>query len=163
MMPAAALPDTALVAHIVEHHHAYARRALPYIVPLLAKITGFHRRRNRKLAALCDAGHELADALEAHLDKEERALFPELLAGAPRSDVVRRGLEQMRLEHRQLDLLLARIRWLADDYAAPGWAGRSYHALMEELEGLEENLKEHLHIESEVLLPRLSSRCGEVC
>jgi regulator of cell morphogenesis and NO signaling len=161
MMPAAALPDTALVAHIVEHHHAYARRALPYIVPLLSKITGFHRQRNRKLAALCEAGHELADTLEAHLDGEESALFPELLAGAPRRDVVRRELDQMQHQHRQLELLLSRIRWLADDYAAPGWAGRSYQALMEELEGLEENLREHLELESSILAPRLSSRFAE--
>lgn len=163
MMNPAALPDQALVAHLVEHHHAYVRRALPYIVPLLAKITGSHRRRNQKLAALCDAGQELADALEAHLEEEERDLFPELLAGAAGSDVARRELSLVHRKHRELDLLLARIRWLADDYDAPAWAGRSYQVLMEELEALEEYVKEHLHIESHVLIPRLSSRRGEPC
>jgi regulator of cell morphogenesis and NO signaling len=160
MMNPAALPDDALVAHMVEHHHAYVRRALPWIVPLLAKITGSHRRRNQKLAALCDAGQELADALEAHLEQEERDLFPELLAGAA-DDVDRQELSRVHRKHRELGLLLARIRWLADDYDAPPWAGRSYQLLMEELRALEEDVKEQLHIETHVLLPRLTSRRGE--
>jgi regulator of cell morphogenesis and NO signaling len=160
MMNPAALPDEALVAHMVEHHHAYVRRALPWIVPLLAKITGSHRRRNQKLAALCDAGQELAEALEAHLEQEERDLFPELLAGGS-DDVDRQALSQVHRKHRELGLLLARIRWLADDYDAPPWAGRSYQLLMEELRALEEDVKEQLHIETHVLIPRLTSRRGE--
>lgn len=157
------LPDAALVAHIVEHHHAYARRALPYILPLLAKITGSHRKQNRKLNALCDAGHELADVLEAHLDEEERDLFPELLARAPRPELVRQKLDEMYQHHREVALLLERIRWLADDYATPEWGGRSYQALMEELEALEEDMIEHLHLENYVLVPRLFSRCQDPC
>jgi regulator of cell morphogenesis and NO signaling len=160
MMNPAALPDEALVAHMVEHHHAYVRRALPWIVPLLAKITGSHRRRNQKLAALCDAGQELAEALEAHLEQEERDLFPELLAGAS-DDAAPRELSQVHRKHRELGLLLARIRWLADDYDAPPWAGRSYQLLMDELRALEEDVKEQLHIETHVLIPRLTSRRGE--
>ncbi len=163
MMNPAALPDRALVAHIVDHHHAYARRALPYIVPLLAKITGSHRRRNQKLSALCDAGQELADLLEAHVDQQERSLFPELLARTPREDVVRSACAEAHRHHRQLDLLLSRIRWLADDFDAPAWAGRSYQVLMEELAALEEEVKEHLRVEHHVLIPRLSHRCGEPC
>jgi regulator of cell morphogenesis and NO signaling len=157
----ATLPDPALVAHIVERHHAYARRALPYIVPLLSKITGFHRGRNRKLAALCDAGHELADALEAHLEAEERELFPALLAGGPLPDAVRRDIDHARRHRRGLDLLLSRMRWLADDYGAPEWAGQSYRALMEELQALEEDVREHLSVQENVVIPRLSARCQQ--
>lgn len=156
------LPDDALVAHAVEHH-AHARRALPYVVALLAKVAGFHRRRNAKLAALCDAGQELADALETHMDDEERDLFPALLAGGPARDAVPCELDRMVRHHRALELLLARIRWLADDFAAPTWGGHSYHVLMEELEALEENVLEHMHLESFVLAPRLSSRSPVAC
>jgi regulator of cell morphogenesis and NO signaling len=154
--------DAALVAHIVEHH-AYARRALPYVVALLAKTAGFHRRRNAKLAALCDAGQELADALEVHLDDGERDLIPALLAGPPAREAVRRELDRTSRQHRVLRLLLARTRWLADDFAVPAWGGRSYQVLMEELEALEEDVLEQMHVESFVLLPRLSSRCADAC
>jgi regulator of cell morphogenesis and NO signaling len=155
--------DAALVAHIVDHHHSYTRRTLPYVVALLAKVAGFHRARNAKLAALCDAGEELADAVEAHQEDEERDLFPALLAGAPVSDAIRRELDRALRHHSELRVLLARIRWLADDFTVPAWGSRSYQALMEELEALEKDVLEHVHVESLVLLPRLTSRVAEAC
>ncbi len=141
--------DAALVARIVERHHAYERRALPYLVALLAKVAGFHRRRNAKLGVLCDVGQELAEAIEAQLDDEERDLFPAVLAGSP--DAARGGLDRMRRHHRALALFLARVRWLADDFAVPSWAGRSYQLLMEELAALEEDVLEHMHLEGALL------------
>jgi len=157
------LPDAALVAHIVEHHHAYERRVLPYIVALLARTAAFHGRRNGKLSELCDTGNKLADALQDHLDEEERELFPTLVAGAVRREMARRELGQMCLHHREVRLLLGRVRALADGFTAPAWAGRSYQILMEELEALEDDVLEHLHLEQYVLIPRVSSRCLSAC
>ncbi len=144
-------PDAALVAQIVERHHAYERRALPYLVALLPKVAGSHARRNAKLGVLCDVGQEFAEAIEAHLDEEERELFPALLAAAPAPDAVRGGLDRMRRHHSALALFLARVRWLADDFAVPAWAGRAYQVLMEELAALEEDLVEHMHLEGALL------------
>ncbi len=160
--PARERPTEDVVAQLVGHH-AWERGALPYVVALLAKAAGRHRRRNAKLAVLCDVGQELADALEAHADEEERDLFPALLAGATSTDAFRAGLERMRRHHRALTLLLARIRWLADDFAVPPWADRGYQALMEELEALEDEVVAHLHLEGHVLLPRLSAADARAC
>jgi len=157
------LSGDALVTHIVEEHHGYARRALPYVVPLLGKVTACHRARNPKLAALCEAGEELANVLDSCLDAEERELFPALRAGVPVGEAVRRELDGMYRQHREMRLLLVRIRWLADDFTAPDWGDRSYRALMEELEALEANLLEHIHLERVLLGPRLWSLCAGVC
>ena len=151
------------VSRIIEHHHPYARRALPYIVPLLARVAGFHGKRNEKLPALCEAGHALADTLEAHLDEEELELFPALL-GAP----ARRGERPVLSppicrHHGEVARLLQRIRFLADGYAAPEWASLAYRVLMEELEALEEDVSEYLHLERFVLLPRVESEYGPAC
>lgn len=154
------LSGAALVERIVEQHHRYARRALPYVVALLGKVTARHRAGNAKLAALCEAGEELADALDSCLDDEERDLFPALLAGAPAGEGVRRDLDGMYRRHRELRLLLARIRWLADDFAVPACGGQSYRVLMEELEALEANLLEHIHLERVLFGPRLSALCA---
>ncbi len=156
------LPDDALVARIVERHHAHARRALPYIVPLLAKVASFHGRRNRKLDALCDAGHELADTIERHLDEEERELFPAIVGRGPGARIPRRELDRMYREHRDLGALLLQIRSLADGYVAPEWGGGSYRVLLEELEALEDDVRRSMHLENHVLLPRLSSPAGDV-
>ena len=154
------LPDGELVARIVGEHHASARRALPYLVALLAKVAGFHRRRNPKLSALCDAGQELAERLEASMDAEEQVLFPALLSGAPAGEAVRAELDRLSRHHRATGLLLARIRWLADDFVVPSWADRGYQALMEELEALERDQREHVRLEASALAPRVAARCA---
>jgi regulator of cell morphogenesis and NO signaling len=136
-------------------HHAGERRALPYVVALLARAAGCDRGRNAKLGVLCDVGQELAEVLEAHADDAERELFPALLA-APTGDGARAAAARVRRQHRAITLLLARIRWLADDFAVPAWAGRAYQALMEELEALEDDVIEHLHLEDHFLLPRIA-------
>jgi regulator of cell morphogenesis and NO signaling len=149
--------EAALLAHLVEHHHARARRSLPYIVPLLAKVAGRHGRRNGRLDALCDAGNELVERLERFLDEEERALFPALQAGAGAREAVRREVDEMIRHHREVERLLARVRSLADGFVAPEWGDGTYRALMEELEALEDEVLEHVHLESFALIPCLLS------
>lgn len=136
-----------LVKHIVDHHHANERRALPYIVSLLAKVAGRHRERNAQLDVLCDLGHDLADTLETYMEEEERKLLPALATGG--CDAVR---EEMGRHNRELSVLLTKIRSLADGYVAPDWGDRSYQALMEELEALEDDLTERMHVENLVLI-----------
>jgi regulator of cell morphogenesis and NO signaling len=153
------VPDAALVAHILEHHHAQARRALPYIVPLLAKVAGRHGKRNRKLNALCDVGQHFADMLGAYLDDEAQEFLPTLVAGS--RDLVQRNAKKMVRQRWDLELLLQRVRSQADGYAVPEWGDHSYRVLMEELEALEEQVLEHLHLEDQVLVPRLLSRFPE--
>jgi regulator of cell morphogenesis and NO signaling len=147
----------------VAAHHAEERRALPYVVALLARAAGCDRGRNAKLGVLCDVGQELADVLEAHADDAERELFPVLLAAATAADAARAAAARIRREHRAITLLLARIRWLADDFAVPAWGGRAYQALMEELEALEDDVIEHLHLEDNFLLPRVSPGPERAC
>ncbi len=142
-------PSVAELVARIERHHAHERRALPYLVALLAKVAGFHRGRNAKLGVLCDVGQELAETLEAQHDDEERELFPALLAGG--REAAKAGLDRMRRHHGALALLLARVRWLADDFAVPPWAGRSYLALMEELAALEDDVLAHMAVEGALL------------
>ncbi len=139
--------ESSLVAHIVEHHHAYEWRSLPYIVSLLAKVAARHRNRNAQLDALCDAGQDLAEALETYMEVEERKLFPALVAGG--CEVVRGEMDR---HNREVGLLLKQIRSLADGYVAPDWSDPSYQALMEELEALEDDLVERMHFENHVLI-----------
>ncbi len=147
-----------LVEHLVEHHHAYARR-LPLVVPLLAKVAGRFAKQNSRLDALCDVGNELADVLEACLEKEERELLPALAGGS--REAVRRELKEMLRRHGEVERLLERLRWLSDGYVAPDWGDRSYRVLMEELEALEDDVLEQIHLESFVLVPCLLSRYPE--
>ena len=105
-----ALSTPALVARIVDRHHGYLRRQLPYLAPLVAKIAAVHGDRNPRLEELEALFGELAEALLPHLDREEEVLFPALVARRPDVEVVRRELEDMHADHLAVgDLLGQRL------------------------------------------------------
>jgi len=157
-----ALSLDALIERIVQTHHAYLRRALPYIEPLLAKVVAAHGPRDAGLDELRASFLELSDALLPHLDEEEEVLFPELRSERPDRLLVNRELERMRTDHLAVGDLLARIRTLAHGYAIPEWACRTYRVLMTELEAVEADTLRHVHLENHVLAPRASRASGSV-
>ena len=96
-----ALPTPALIAHIVEHHHAYLRHALPYIAPLADKVAARPRPAQRASSpSSANTFAELADALEPHLDEEERGALPgaDVAQPGPRRSS-KRELDRMHEEH----------------------------------------------------------------
>ncbi|MFO0554645.1 MAG: iron-sulfur cluster repair di-iron protein [Polyangiaceae bacterium] len=147
------LPTSALVRHIVDTHHAYLRRTLPFLLPLAAKVARVHGERNAKLRALSDTLTTLAKTLYSHLDDEELNLFPLLLTDGEqaRKDAL---LASMLEEHLSVAKLLEELRAAADDYTLPDWACNSYKALFSELAALEKDIFTHVHLENHVLRPR---------
>lgn len=154
-----ALPTTALVAYITNRHHAYLREALPTLRAMAAKVARVHGARDARLGALSDTVSTLCDALLPHIDHEERVLFPALVAeGSTGHDPeVGRELSAMDAEHRGVGEALARIRSLADDFAPPSWACTTYRTLLRELEHLERDVHQHVHLENNVLTPRFTA------
>ncbi|MGZ6143441.1 MAG: hemerythrin domain-containing protein [Myxococcales bacterium] len=152
------LPTPELVTFIVTHHHAFLRDALPYLVPLAAKVAHVHGDHDPRLRDLQAEFADLRETLDLHLEQEEATLFREVAAPAPDGAVLRRELECMRAEHREVAGTLARIRALCDGYTPPAWACTSYRSLLAELRLLEEDLLRHIHLEDEVLAPRLAER-----
>ncbi len=145
----------ALIDHIVDKHHAYLRKALPFVRPLAAKVARVHGEHNPKLRALDGAVGELSETLLAHLDDEEANLFPALRsAGASVDPETTRALAAMRDEHLGVATLLGTIRDASDDFALPDWACGSYRALFGELQAIERDVFQHVHLENHVLAPR---------
>ncbi len=144
-----------LVDHIVDKHHAYLRKTLPFLVPLGKKVARVHGEHNPKLPALRDAVEELAETLLPHLDEEEQDLFPALRAttGVATGDAARR-LASMMEEHLEVAVLLERIRDATDDFTIPDWACGSYRTLFGELQAVERDTFTHVHLENHVLRPR---------
>jgi regulator of cell morphogenesis and NO signaling len=151
-----ALSTPALVARIVDRHHGYLRRALPYVGPIAAKVAAVHGSRDPRLVELDAAFRALAASLEPHLDEEEAVLFPALVARAPDAEVVRREVARMHEDHLEVGALLARMRALSDGFTAPAWGCTTYRVLMTELEALEGDVLRHVHLENHVLVPRFA-------
>ncbi len=149
-----ALSTAELVSFIVSRHHTFLRDALPFLVPLVAKVAGVHGDHDPRLRELQAEFVELREMLDLHLDEEEQTLFREVVADAPDPEHLRRELAGMREEHREVGAALRRIRALSDDYTPPPWACSSYRTLLVELRHLEDDLLRHVHLENDVLLPR---------
>ncbi|HVP67969.1 MAG TPA: iron-sulfur cluster repair di-iron protein [Anaeromyxobacteraceae bacterium] len=148
------LSDAALITLVVERHHGYLRRALPYIAPIMAKVAKVHGPRQGGLGRLEEVVRTLAESLVPHLDQEEAVLFPLLLSRTPDPAKVRQELAQMHEEHLAVGDLLAQVRKLTDRFTTPGWGCNTYRVLMAELEALEGDILRHVHLENHVLAPR---------
>ena len=152
------LSTAALVSRIIERHHAFLRRQLPVIEPLLAKVARVHGEHNPKLHAVLAAFDELSHAIGPHLDEEEQVLFPLLMQRGGSAAAAAVGLGRMYEEHLAVGRLIGHLREQTDDYRTPEWGCRSYRLVMSELEDLETDLLRHVHLENHVLMPRFAER-----
>jgi regulator of cell morphogenesis and NO signaling len=148
------LSTAALIARIIDRHHGYLRRTLPYLEPLVAKVAQRHGEKDARLVELDARYRELSAALLPHLDQEEEVLFPALMSRAPDRAVIRQEFAAMHEDHLAVGTLLETIRRLADDFVVPEWGCTSYRVMMAELEALETDTLQHVHQENHVLMPR---------
>jgi regulator of cell morphogenesis and NO signaling len=63
-------------------------------------------------------------------------------------------IRQMEAEHESAGEALAQIRKVTSGYSLPDDACPTFRALYEELERMEEDLHQHIHLENNILFPR---------
>lgn len=154
---------TELANYIEAHHHAFMKQQLPRLAGLLAKVVVAHGARHGEvLRALGRVFAELKQELDEHLLKEERVLFPAIRKLEPGSAQGLRGaawlrgpIEQMEHEHEHAGQALAQMRTLTSNYQLPGDACPTFAALYEGLVAVEADLHEHIHLENNILFPRV--------
>ncbi len=91
-------------------------------------------------------------AVLAHLEKEEKILFPMIRAG--RGASASAPIRVMEMEHEDHGEALARLRVLTANRTAPAGSCATWRALYLRLEELESELMDHIHLENNVLFPR---------
>ncbi len=146
-------PIPELVAFIVSRYHDRLREELPQLVALATKVETKHAEKPscpRGLAAHLASVH---DNVKTHLAKEEQILFPLILDGMGRmASHPIRVMEQEHDDHREG---LLRTRQITNDLVPPEEACTSWRALYLRLDALEADLMEHIHLENNVLFPRV--------
>lgn len=146
-------PSEEIVEHILERFH---RPLLGHVASVLAAAEKVERVHAAK--ASCPKGlaahlRAIHDDLKSHLAKEEQVLFPALLAGQ-HGGMLSGPVTVMMREHEDHGDSLKQTRVLTDDLTPPVGACATWRALYEELERLEADLMEHIHLENHVLFPR---------
>jgi regulator of cell morphogenesis and NO signaling len=151
-----ALETSVLVEHLVRRHHGSLRSALPSAERMALKVARVHGARDARLCQLASEVSDLAEILIAHIDYEERVVFPELTASAPDQELVAVELHSMEADRVEVQGVLERLRSLVDGYRVPAWACATVRALWMELERIERQVSAVFLLESEALTPRFA-------
>jgi regulator of cell morphogenesis and NO signaling len=139
-----------LVAFILEHYHEPLRRELPALIGSARLVEARHAGQGPR--GLAHHLEQVALALESHLAKEERILFPLIVAG--RGAMALMPIKVMMAEHQDHGASLLRLRVLTHDFALPDSADAEWRELYRRLQAFATDLEQHIALENDVLFPR---------
>ena len=143
-----------LSRHIINHHHAQLRICVPEILRLARKVEEGHSDHPACPVGLSSALGDIWSELDGHMEKEEMVLFPLIteMAGVLKSAG---PIRRMMNEHIEICVGLLKIRHLSHGFKCPKGASLTWRALYLSLSELEEDLMENIHLEDDILFPKV--------
>lgn len=153
-------PLAELVEHLLATHHAFTRVALERGTALAGEVARVHGAAHPEVLPAIRTFEEIREELIPHLAREEVMLFPyvRVLDGtsAPRGPfpTVAMPVRMMDMQHEAVTALFETLHSQTGDYALPPDASDAWRALWASIRALEDDLRVHIHLESDVLFPR---------
>ncbi len=150
--------DTAPLASLIDHiqatHHDGLAQELDRIVAMAERVLTVHGHKDfDRLSGLYEVTLQLRADLLPHLAAEEENLFPAVRAGSLTK--AEQAIAGMVAEHEAVGALLARASELTNHYTLPEGACATWRALWHGLQELDADLRQHIHLENNVLFARL--------
>jgi regulator of cell morphogenesis and NO signaling len=173
----ATLPLGRMVQHIVRVHHHCVRQELPRLAEMARNLEAKQSDRAPELGRVAELIEKLHDEMYAHIQKEEQVLFPfisqmdqESVVAYPPAHSSFRSVAypifMMEQEHESADHIVVELIRLTSHFQPPSWACTTHSALFSGLRDFESDLRQHVHLENDVLFPRtiqmeteLKARC----
>lgn len=155
-----------LVDYIINVHHSYLITNFADIVDTLERFVEAHKSKYSYLCELLESLYELRDNLLPHLEQEEKIFFPYIkqIAHAyekhePYAALLVRTLRKpvenmMNNEHENIGKYLHRFRDLTNNYTPVPNACISHKVAFSKLKELDNDLVQHIHLESNILFPK---------
>ena len=154
-----------LIQHIVRVYHRRVRQDLPALAEMASKVAATQRDRDPALVKVAELVEELRSEMHAHIEKEEQVLFPfisqmdqESIISYPPAHACFRSVAHpifmMEQEHESAGHIMSELVCLTNHFEAPSWACATHIALFSGLSEFEADLKQHVHLENDVLFPR---------
>jgi regulator of cell morphogenesis and NO signaling len=158
-------PLAEVAEHIVGEHHSYARRELPRVAALAAKVETRHGYAFPETHEIRELIEAMSSEMFTHMLKEEEVLFPRLKAVEEAAEAGKKPqpalfgapinpIRHMMNDHDDTGLVLKSLRRLTHRHRPPADACMSFQALYHGLEALEKDLHQHIHLENNILFPR---------
>ncbi|HEU4753272.1 MAG TPA: iron-sulfur cluster repair di-iron protein [Armatimonadota bacterium] len=165
-LPSADAPLSELIRIVLDRYHASLRQELPRLGEMSAKVLRVHGDKHPEMLPALDASfRRLREELEGHMPKEERVLFPyieqletvaaqgAMLQGSP-FGTIQAPIGTMEHEHEAAARELALLRELTSGFQPPAGACNTFRGLYHGLSELDRELREHIHLENNVIFPR---------
>lgn len=161
------LPLSELVDHILATHHQYVRESIPVLLGFLDKINKVHGIRHPELADIFAEFAECADELTLHMIKEETILFPAIKKIAECNEAgkdvpafffgpLSNPIKAMEQEHAIEGARFERLAQLSNNFTPPDDACTTYRVAYMKLDEFMNDLFVHIHLENNILFPRVS-------
>lgn len=148
-------PLDEVITHIMNTYHKPLYEELERLEQMALRVLHVHGHKDfERLSKLAQTVQGLHAELVQHMHKEEKILFPMILAGQDISG----PLNVMHREHEDAGSDLELLHGLTDGYQAPRGACATWRALWSGLEQLERDLHAHIHLEENILFPRAQGR-----
>jgi regulator of cell morphogenesis and NO signaling len=154
------VPYSELIDHIIQKHHAYLAEELPQLSFYVTKVLRVHGTDHPHLAKVHKLFNELKTELEQHMMKEETKAFPLILqfeqhSTSENEKTMKQVIQELVSEHDTAGDIIKEIREITNDFTPPADACRTYRLVYQRLEQLESDLFEHVHLENNILFPRV--------
>ena len=155
-----------LIDYIVNTHQNFVRTKLPEIEGYARKVAKVHGSRHEELNEILYEFMMLKDEMLNHLEKEEQLLFPFIKAMVrceregksmdekPHFGSVENPVKMMEEEHDEAGGSMAKIQRLSNNFTPPKDACATYRVLFQSLEGFQDDLHKHVHLENNILFPK---------
>ncbi len=149
-----------LIEHLLARYHDIHREQLPELVRLAQRVELVHGANPHCPSGLAHELTKLQNDLNLHMQKEEQILFPMITNGLQAMAV--NPIRQMRVEHDDHADSLAAIDRVTNNISLPQGACNTWRALYLGLDALKTDLKDHIHLENNILFDRIDSQLGEL-
>lgn len=149
-----------LIDQIINKHHAYLWAELPQISKMATLILRVHGAHHPELSKVHKLFHTLKAELELHLSKEETIQYPAIKkylksnAEADLKEAVK-IIDELEEEHTGAGNILKELRKVTNDYEIPDDVCETFEATYAKLQEMENGLFQHIHLENNILFPRL--------
>jgi regulator of cell morphogenesis and NO signaling len=150
-----------LADYIVNQYHTYTKSMLPRVMEFANKVVEAHGGRHPETLLIAQKWRDLEVDMTAHLQKEERVLFPYIKSlvqgkrdGRLPLGSARQIIQAMEAEHESVGECLAEIESLSQGFTPPQDACNTYRALYGYLAEFDQATKKHVHLENNILFPK---------
>lgn len=155
-----------LTDYIFNVHHRYLKRALPEVKEQVTRFLDGHRTKFSELEELETIINRFMKEIPPHMKQEEEIFFPYIKqihhAHKHRESyakllirTLRKPIEEVMLkEHETTGTNLHRLRTLTNNYAPPDKACIAHKVTFAKLKELDNDLVQHIHLESNILFPK---------